>query len=156
MAQFGKVCSDGKLSKIRELVSQEGDVGPIGTRGSGLQSALANKHFHVVEYLLSVPGVDINYQDNFGNTALYVACTYNERDIARGVILLLAHPGMTSLNTRNNEGQTPILGAASRGNVNCVRALAALPGVDLEVRDNMGRGLQEVARLGVSRVFVDP
>lgn len=55
-----------------------------------------------VEFLLLVPGIDVNVQNNDGNNALMVACFNGRVEIVK---LLLADPRV-DLHAKNNKGQT--------------------------------------------------
>ena len=110
---------------------------------TGLMRAVANKHNSIVQFLLQYPGVDVNCQAIDGWTALHW-CVYS--DNLEGLRLLLAHPGMRSLNTRGVNGDTPLMGAVNNGSVSCVRELVGVEGVDLDTRDGRRRSLENRAR----------
>ena len=61
--------------------------------------------------------------------------------------LLTRHDEMittTSINQRNNDGQTPIMRAIFHNSVNCFHLLLTNPKVDLDTRDDYERPPQEV------------
>jgi len=121
----------------------EGVNGVDSSGRTGLMGAVWKKHNSIVEFLLQYPGVDVNCQDIWGTTALHYSVP---NDNLEGLRLLLAHPGMRSLNTRAGGGWTPLMTAVCRGSLSCVRELVGEEGVDLDTRDGQGRSLQEVAR----------
>jgi ankyrin repeat protein len=88
--------------------------------------------------------IDVDCQDNGGNTALHYC--FIRSDNLRGLQLLLAHPGLASLNTKNRDGRTPLMLAVVMGQVQCVAELVRVPGVDLGTTDREGRSLEEMAR----------
>ena len=109
----------------------------------GLMYAVRFKHNSLVQLLLQQPGIDVNHQDIWGCTALYCSVI---GDNPEGLRLLLAHPRMGSINTRTNNGDTPLMNAIRYGSLSCVRELLRVEGVDLDTRDRQGRSLEEEAR----------
>ena len=93
--------------------------------------------------MLQQATIDVNLADLSGNTPLH-ACA--DADNVEGLRLLLAHPGMGSLDTRDAGGRTPLMLAVSKGSLACARELVGVEGVDLDTRDGQGRSLEEVAR----------
>ena len=79
--------------------------------------------------------------DNIGDTALHVA-GYSGNLWA--VKKLVSDPRIKTLNSRNNDGQTPLIGAVRMGDVDCVRELVKIPGVDLHKISLAGRTLEEM------------
>ena len=105
-------------------------------------------HNKVVGLLLSSPGIQINAKDNFGKTALHYACAYGS---LASLSKLLAAPQPLELNESDGNGETPIMLAIRSGNAEAVRMLAAVPKVDLDVKDNLGRSLEEFANRWVRK-----
>lgn len=64
-------------------------------------------------------GVDVNKEDKYGNTPLYVACQYNEPEIVRQ---LVAAPGI-DVNKRTVEGESPLFLACMQNNIEIVEIL---------------------------------
>jgi len=94
--------------------------------------------------LLRRPRVDVNCPDLvMGNTALHYSAGVDNVDSLK---LLVAHPTITSLNTSNNMGFTPLMSAVFCGGINCVKELARVPRVALDTRHYRGSTLEEVAR----------
>ena len=59
-------CKSGNLPGVREAVARGEDVNHLNLAGStGLMWALRNRHYHVAEYLVSVPGIDVNYKNGY-------------------------------------------------------------------------------------------
>ena len=67
--------------------------------------------------------------------------------------MLLEDPRLTSVNTRNQPGETPLMTAVTEGSVKCVRELVRVKGIDLGTRNGDRRGLEEVARWVTRRVL---
>ena len=59
---------------------------------------------------------------------------------------LASHPRQGSLNSKDCGGDTAIMLAVSEGRAECVLALGRVAGVDLDIRDEDGRSLEERAR----------
>ena len=68
----------------------------------------------IVKDLLVVPGIDVNLQNEDGNTALIYAASRGYEDI---VARLLAAPGI-DVNLQNNDGKTALDFAVKKGHQN--------------------------------------
>ena len=96
----------------------------------------------MIDSLLQQPNVDVNAKDKRGNTALHHACCLP----AGNAIMpkLLAAPGIL-LNEENRKGMTPIIMAAAWHRIEAVQMLAAVDEVDLDVRDETGKSMEDIA-----------
>ena len=88
------------------------------------------------------------HQDDHGFTALHIACG---RDNPWAVARIGRHPAFNSINAVDEEGCTALMEAATFGHTECVRTMLALPGVQLGLKDGLGRGLEEIARWYVKK-----
>ena len=130
------------LEEARAAIARGQDVNRSdGANSTALMYALQGGNNSVVELLLSQPSLDVNISDSDGATALHRACHGN----VTGLRLLLADPRLTSINARGGDGETPLMAAVVCGNVEVVRELVRVEGVDLETRDDEGKSLEEVA-----------
>ena len=146
MSDFVNLCMDGRLSEVEASLRRGQDVNTKNSSGrTGLIWAAVRGHTSVVQLLLTVENCDVNCQSNNGHTALHLASFIDNSEIVRS---LLAHPGMRSENIRGYGGQTPLMRAVMRGSVESVRLLVSDGRVDLETRDDQGKGLEEWARWG--------
>ena len=59
---------------------------------------------------------------------------------------LLTHPNMSSLNSKAVWGESPLMGAVARGQLEVVKALVEVEAVDVDTVDGQGRTLLQVAR----------
>ena len=109
--------------------------------GNAVMSAVIDDDNAIVELLLKQPELDINSVNEIGDTALHVA-GYSGNLWA--VKKLVSDPRIKTLNSRNNDGQTPLIGAVRMGDVDCVRELVKIPGVDLHKISPQGRTLEEM------------
>lgn len=99
-----------------------------------LTYAVINGHLHVASYLLRI-GSDFNAPDTSKNTPLHYACAYGRYEM----IDLLVQSGADP-NLLNNWGYSPILVALVKGHKRCVEKMANIEAIDVNVRDEKGRG----------------
>ncbi|MDD2671058.1 MAG: ankyrin repeat domain-containing protein [Syntrophales bacterium] len=127
------------LLKRRAAVNAANDLGE-----TALMAAALRGHARAVEALLG-GGARTEMIDEMGNTALILASTgvlYEGGGSAETVGVLLEHGA--DVNRSNDEGVTPLIGAAARGNIEVVRVLLAA-GADREARIFFGRDRGETA-----------
>jgi len=79
-------------------------------------------------------GINVHARNKIGETALLAAAFGDYTEI---IDLLLANGADADVNTKRNEGQTPLMAAAVNGNRNTVRVLLA-HGADVNTKDNSG------------------
>uniref|UniRef100_A0A668SDI1 Ankyrin repeat domain 33Bb n=1 Tax=Oreochromis aureus TaxID=47969 RepID=A0A668SDI1_OREAU len=146
---------------IRQGVTEEEVKETDRNRRSGLIMACYNGYVDVVIALSQCPYLDVNWQDNEGNTALITAAQAGHAIISN--YLLNYFPGL-DIERRNCHGFTALMKAAMQGRAECVRAIM-LAGGDIQARD-FGRkmtpkewalftGRYETARL-MSRLMSNP
>ena len=143
-------CIDGKLEEVREALQAGAD--PNTTYGDWnfpcLTWAAQYNHDEVVALLLSSEGIKVNAKTGWDSTALHHACSCGS---LASLSKLLAAPQPLELNESDGNGETPIMLAIRSGNAEAVRMLAAVPKVDLDVKDNLGRSLEEFANRWVRK-----
>lgn len=87
-----------------------------------------------LKQLLEIPGINVNLQDNTGQTALmYVSSSTN----LLAVQLLLAVPGI-DVNFKNNNGDTAIMLASAKGLRENVERLLKVPGINVNLQNKLG------------------
>ena len=96
----------------------------------------------VVDLLLAQPGIEVNAKDSNGLTALHIAGAYGNLATLKKI---LAVPGLL-LNERDHKGRTPIMLVASLGQTDAVKMMVAKKGIDLWVKDNDDKYLEEALR----------
>ncbi len=79
-------------------------------------------------------GIDVNIQNNRGNTALMLAAHAGHVEIVRE---LLAAPGI-EVNKQDNNGNTALMEAAYGGDAGIVQQLLKAPGIDVNKQDSNG------------------
>ncbi|XP_056376116.1 ankyrin repeat domain-containing protein 33B [Hyla sarda] len=110
---------------------------------TGLLVACYQGYVDIVIALSQCPHVDVNWQDNDGNTALITAAQAGHITITN--YLLNYYPDL-NLEKRNIHGFTALMKASIQGRTDCVRALM-LAGADIQAVDpNRGLTSREWAR----------
>ncbi|GAA6108471.1 ankyrin repeat domain-containing protein 33B [Tachysurus ichikawai] len=116
---------------IRQGVSKE-EVREVDKNNrTGLIVACYQGYVDVVIALSQCPYVDVNWQDNEGNTALMTAAQAGHIVITN---FLLNYYAGVDIELRNCHGFTAVIKAAVQGRAHCVRALM-MSGADVDVRD---------------------
>ncbi|XP_069565929.1 ankyrin repeat domain-containing protein 33B [Brachyistius frenatus] len=116
---------------IRQGVTEEEVKETDRNRTSGLIMACYHGYMDVVIALSQCPYLDVNWQDNEGNTALITAAQAGHVFISN--YLLNYFPGL-DIERRNCHGFTALMKAAMQGRAECVRVLM-LAGSDIQARD---------------------
>ncbi|XP_075068813.1 ankyrin repeat domain-containing protein 33B isoform X2 [Mixophyes fleayi] len=142
-----KACSSNNAIILKALMRQgltEEEVGETDRNNrTGLLVACYQGYVDIVIALSQCPHVDVNWQDNEGNTALITAAQAGHITITNH--LLNYYPGL-DLEKRNIHGFTALMKASIQGRTDCVRALM-LAGADIQAVDpNRGYTSREWAR----------
>jgi len=152
-------CSAGNMQQVRQIVElceesgqsggyQNYDVnGQWGRSGTPLCTAIKHGQNEVAKYLMSRPIIDIN-KEGCGWTPLHWACACGDEGNVEMINLLVRDHRITSLNKGSSffRGYTPLMSAVWCCKVASVRALLAVPGVDLNIRNDNGKSVMDVAR----------
>ena len=129
----------GNVEDVRAALQAGGDPNTF------LMCAIMRGKEEVVNLLLEQPSIEVNAKDDGDNTALHWACAGGNVAILNQ---LLAVPGIL-VNERDVDGCTPIMLAiswiSSRIELDIVRVMAAVEKVDLDVRDDRGLSLEDLA-----------
>ena len=136
--------SAGNLEEVRAALQAGGDPNTRGGRANRtcLIWAMCGGNEEVVDVLLAQPDIEVNAKDNSDRTALHWASAGGNVAILNQ---LLAVPGIL-VNERERElGWTPIMAAIELARLDIVRVMAAVEKVDLDVRDDSGLSLEDLA-----------
>ena len=130
------------------------------TEGTAPLSIAAQKGQEaMVELLLAVRGIGIDMQKDDGATALFMAAQQN----FPGIVKKLAERG-ADVNLAKNDGMTPLCVAALLGNIEVVKTLLQVPGIQVDLASDNGtmpvgvaaqQGHKEIVRL-LLRKGADP
>ncbi|XP_001372174.2 ankyrin repeat domain-containing protein 33B [Monodelphis domestica] len=130
-----QAASTNNVGLLRELIlrgpSAEEVLETDRNRRTGLIVACYQGFVDIVVALAECPHIDVNWQDNEGNTALITAAQAGHITITN--YLLNYFPGL-DLERRNIFGYTALMKAAMQGRTECIRALM-LAGADAHATD---------------------
>ena len=131
--------ASGVVSETLRLTIQNGaDINTLSntrTPQTGLMQAATFGNRHIVQFLIGLTGLDINYQTRFGNTALSIAASHGHYAC---VALLLTGLGI-NVNLQNLVGGTALMGAVSSGRYMSVQCLLQHEGIDVNIQDEHGQ-----------------
>jgi len=145
-------CIRGEVATAKACLARGVDINSIHTDKYGpsctpLMAAVTYNKLEIVRILLDRDDLDLAVTDEDGDTALHIACDYTKGN-ADIVAMLGQDRRMTRqiINMKNNDGETALMMAVARGNLSCVEKMSEIEGVDLEIKDKYGNGLEDMAR----------
>ena len=139
-----QLCAKGDIVGVRAALARGEDVNSRDADdNTGLMYAISRGHNEIVKFLVEQPTVDLNCTSREGNTALHIAA---DVDNVEAVRMLLADVRLNIANHKNSVGETPVMFAMAGHPLNALRELVAHPSIDLDTKDQLGKGLEEVAR----------
>ena len=135
---LAKSCEAGNLEEVRRALETGADPNSCDGDWTCLMIAAEKDHAEVVSLLLEQPTIEVNMVGPHDETALHLACMYNKEAALRR---LLSAPGL-DMNGLYSGKFTPIMFAVGHGNLECVRLLSEVAGVELDRKypDFMGLG----------------
>ena len=99
------------LKDIAQAIIQSGDVNERNEQGkTALHLAAYLNQTEVIQGLLQQVGLDLNPQDNDGDTPLHYACARGYLEVVKQLVEAGA-----DINMQNNVGDTPLHKAANHG-----------------------------------------
>ena len=134
-AEDWKGTSNSKAA-VKRHMSKFGDVLALATK----------KNFVIIVQLLVEAGVDLNHQDDQGETALYIAARMGHTECAEVLLKGSCHQKANTEMQEKSFGWTPLLVACVDGNLPVVELLIEA-GADLERPDMSGWTAKEHAAL---------
>ena len=139
-----QLCFKGNLVGVRAALARGEDVNSRdGDDYTGLIYSISGGHNEIVKFLVEQPTVDLNCTSREGNTALHIAADVDNVEVVR---MLLDDARLNTANHKNNDGDTSVVFAMITHSLNALRELVAHPSIDLDTKDQLGKGLEEVAR----------
>ncbi|KAF5597635.1 ankyrin repeat-containing protein [Fusarium subglutinans] len=149
--------SRGHADVVQALLSSgRVDVNTVMARGYERTALMAVVEYGEVEYkgatevLISTSGIDVNFQDRDGRTALMLAVSGGTVGMVKQILAAGGDPNMQDSNGNtalrikpdlpNNMGRTALSLAAEVGEIDCINALLARDDVNPDSRDINGRG----------------
>ena len=140
--QLLSACEYGSLPQVQQAVAEGADVNCLESTGwTPVMLAILHNHNDVVNWLLDLETVDVNYGQTYGTT-LHTACwiSDNEEVVTRVAIK------SDNVNALNSNGYTPAQLAIYKGNKRGVLGLLPVLGVDWEIMNSHGESLLDTAR----------
>ena len=146
MADFVRLCWVGKIKDVEAAIKSGADLNAKNGSGStGLIRALEFKNTAVAALLAQNPGVDINIADNWGCAALHWASMDDEMgDI---LTLILARPELSTINSQDICGRTPLHWAILCRATRCIDLLLNESRTDPNIGDTWGSPIMAAARM---------
>jgi len=143
---------EGSLCKIAELLIANGADVNFQDNGYGapLLIAARSRHYDLIKLLLKY-SVDVNVENEFGETPLFTMCFY-ENDESIEIIKLLINNG-ADVNKSDEDGWPPLFNAIYMRNFKIISLLNE-NGVCWDVKDNRGRGPLEIAEARYSGILL--
>ena len=108
-----------------------------------MTAALASYSHVLVQLVMDQKGVDVNKAACNRWTPLHLACLTGD---TRAIIRLGEHSSLDTVNTKDDEGETPIMLAVWEGNTEAVKEMVKIPGIDLNTTNKWGDTLVDVCR----------
>lgn len=97
--------------------------------------AVSKKNLKIIKYLLTVPEININAGDDQGVTVLMWTISNRGRsDGCFNCLKTFLNVPEINVNAQSENGMTALFLAAHRGDIECVRALLDVPGIDLTLK----------------------
>lgn len=145
---FIKAAKEGKTKIVTKLIENKIDVNTLAGCGcTALHKAAAYGHKEIAKQLLNNPNIDVNaktiktatsyFNCSEGKTALHNAVEQDRHEL---VILLLEHPSI-DINAQDDDGNTVLLIAVKKTNINldsCIKLLSHSK-IDVNVKDKLNR-----------------
>ncbi len=116
---FVTACQEGDLDAVKDMVSEKIDLKGKYLGRTALFGACLGQHVHVVEYLLTLAGIDVDARTTNGNTILHALArgialkrtnviTENEEQTALEFIMKLLIRSGADVNSKNDDQDTPL------------------------------------------------
>merc|ERR1719431_2006397 len=149
--KFLAACAGGNLGGARACLRSRYplDINYSDGAATPLTAALASNSHVLVQLVMDQKGVDVNKAACNRWTPLHLACLTGD---TRAIVRLGEHSNLDTVNTKDDEGETPIMLAVWEGNTDAVKEMINIPGIDLNTTNKWGDTLEDVCR---KRGFTD-
>mmetsp|Transcript_17181 Transcript_17181/g.49850 ORF Transcript_17181/g.49850 Transcript_17181/m.49850 type:complete len:427 (+) Transcript_17181:80-1360(+) len=141
---FLEACTIGDWEAVDKAISDGISVNTCDEKG---QSALhkvcrvGGQHAVSVCSAMARSGVELDYPDKMGKTAMHYACEYNHADIVEWLLVKGADPSIPSL-----DGWTSLHEACFKNSIKCIELICVHPKKpDINARDTHGRTCLHIA-----------
>eukprot|EP00092_Neocalanus_flemingeri_P025961 GFUD01028137.1.p1 GENE.GFUD01028137.1~~GFUD01028137.1.p1 ORF type:complete len:228 (+),score=65.88 GFUD01028137.1:90-773(+) len=142
--KFLTACAGGNIALARAcLRSGRVDINYSDGTATPLTAALASNSHVLVQLLMDQPGLDVNTAACNSWTPLHLACLAGD---TKAIVRLGEHSRLITVNSEDDEGETPIMLAVWEGHTEVVREMVKIFGVNLNTTNRWGDNLQDVAR----------
>jgi glycerophosphodiester phosphodiesterase len=148
MAPLHLAVIGGHFVTTKTLLEADGVEGkaPRSEKSSAVLALATKSNFHRIVRLLVDSGVDINWQDQVGETALHFAARFGHEECAKILLEGTAEQKADTNLVENYFGWTPLHIAAVDGHLNVLELLIAA-GADVNKPDSSGWNAREHAAL---------
>jgi len=126
--RFFLAVRDGRLTEVHDLLGKDPTL--LERMGTTFRSSDGWTLFHaacrsgvdfIVSWLLSLPDLDVNHKDNYGNTPFMMAA-YNGRS---ATVRRLLRDSRVNVNEPEDSGETPLYWVAYKGHLEITRWMVA-------------------------------
>jgi len=104
-------------------------------------AVVSGDNLKAVQFLVSLPKVNVHKKDKSGNTPLYLA-VYNNR---HKIVTILAKASGPAINETFRNHFTMLHHAVDLGHIETVKALLKAPQIDVDAHDNIGKTPYDLA-----------
>lgn len=132
--QWTTAVETGNLQNIKRLIDNAGVNSKTNNGSTALIAAVHLQREDIIEFLLSVNGIDVNARTIDDDVALIEAVKLRNAQIVK---LLLQAP-LIDVNIQDGNGNTPLIWAAYWGNENIAKLLLQVSNINTNIQNNKG------------------
>jgi ankyrin repeat protein len=129
------------LSSVQAMLKTDCDVHETDRQGnSALLVATTEKVDKIVKILLERPEINVNLQNNNGETALILAAAKRDRDARNtSIVEILVERPEINVNLQNNNGETALSLAAANKQTEILNTLLKKTGINVNLQNKKGQ-----------------
>ena len=128
-------CMSGYHRVVKTLIKNGADINSKNLKGETPLHISSYVNELKITKILMENGADINAKNNIGETSFLMACYVENLGVVK---LFLEKNGNSNINIVDNDGCSPLIGAASVGNYDIMVVLIK-NGANVETKDNNGK-----------------